>query len=100
MSDQDKFINEVESRLTAIFKASKDGYKTPDIERHRLAGFIQAGVFLGLTSNAEMQVLMERVHQSVLGMSIKERRESKSFSWIGEDIDYAQYESPAYGRVK
>ena len=55
MTDTDRFKNEVERRFTAMFKASKEGFKAPDIERQRLAGFIQTGVFLGLATNAEMQ---------------------------------------------
>ena len=98
MTDRDKLKNGVARRLMVIFKASRDGYKMPDIEHHRLAGFIRAGVFLGLTTNTEMQVLMGVVHQSVFGMTIEQRKESKGIRWISEGNNCSQYDSPTFAR--
>jgi len=98
MNDKQRFKQEVERRFYALFNASKSGYKQPEMERHRLAGFINAGVFLGLTSNAEMQVLMESVHGAVFGKTMDQRRQRRSGFWLDEGRDYAQYESPAFER--
>ncbi len=98
MSDSVIFKKEVEKRFQRLFKASKDGYKLPDMERHRLAGFIQAGVFLNLTSNAEMQALMDAVHVSVFGQTISERQESLSITWNDEGVDYSHFDQPTFER--
>ncbi|MFT6654659.1 MAG: hypothetical protein ACJAWI_001424 [Marinomonas primoryensis] len=42
---------EIEKQLIQHFRSSKGGLKTPEIQRHRLEGFISAGVFLGTTTN-------------------------------------------------
>jgi hypothetical protein len=93
-----EFLNEVEKRLSKMFTASKEGYKAAPVERHRLEGFMQAGVFIGLVSNAELSELMESVHINVYGQTIAGRREACSTSWQNEAIDYSQYDQPAYIR--
>ena len=98
MTQKEQFTGEVERRFRALFSASRAGYRQPDTERHRLAGFINAGVFLGLTSNAEMQELMESVHLEVFGETMTKRRQTRPGFWLDEGRDYAQYESPAFER--
>ena len=93
-----EFLNEVEKRPSKMFTASKEGYKSAPVERHRLEGFMQAGVFIGLVSNAALSELMESVHLNVYGQTIAERREACSTNWHNEAIDYSQYDQPAYMR--
>lgn len=100
MNDAHRFLEEVKRRFRKLFQASKEGYNLPDIERHRLAGFIQAGVFLGFASNTEMQALMDNVHVSVFGKTIRERKESLPMSWSDESVDYGQYDQPSFERLK
>ena len=88
------FIAEAERRLFTIFSASWEGYKSSADTRHHLEGFIQAGVFLGVVTNAEMRQLMEDVHYSVFGKTIKERNESRPITLQDEDIDYSRYDPP------
>jgi len=96
--NKEDFLNEVERRLSKMFYASKEGYKNSTVDKHRLEGFMQAGVFLGLVSNKELSVLMDAIHHSVFGISIKERRDSKSDSWKNDTIDYSVYDQPTYER--
>jgi len=96
--NKDEFLTEVEKRLSKMFTASKEGYKAAPIDRHRLEGFMQAGVFIGLVSNAELSELMEAVHLKVYGQTIAQRRAACSTSWQNEAIDYSQYDQPAYMR--
>jgi len=95
---KEQYLNEVSRRLKLMFSASKDGYKTVSIERHRLEGFMQAGVFLELTTNTEMSQLMNDIHVSVFDKTIEQRKAEKSNDWQSELIDYAQYEQPTYIR--
>ena len=99
MNDKEKFTQEVERRLQRLFSASKDGYKPPNIERHRLTGFIHAGVFMGIATNKEMHTLMEVTHYSIFKKTIKERKETQQISWEDHDINYDQYEQPTYERI-
>jgi len=96
--DKDRYLLEIESRLGKLFRASKEGYKSPDSERHRLEGFINAGVFLGITSNQEVSAIMARVHQSVFGVSIEQRNQQQSATWPESGIDYDYYDIPTFER--
>lgn len=60
---------------------------------------MQAGVFMEMTTNAELSDLMEKVHQEVFGKSIKERQE-ESHSRKDEVLDYSQYDQPTYERKR
>ena len=96
--DRNEYVVEVTTKLTNLFKASKAGYKLPDIERHRLEGFIQAGVFLKLVTKIEMSGLMDSVHFSVFGKTIAERKTQKRVAWPEITIDYDSYDSPTFER--
>ena len=95
-----KYLLEIEKRLSNYFSASRDGYKIPDCERHRLEGFMQGAVFMGLATNAELAELMEKVHFSIFEKSIADRRQEKSSSWQELAIDYEKYDQPTHQRKK
>ena len=92
------YLNEIETRLRRLFSASRDGYRVADVERHRLEGFIQAGVFMRITTNAEVSEIMESIHFSVFGQSIAGRKTEQMIIWPETVVDYSQYEQPAYER--
>ena len=96
--DKSDYLAEISNRLTKLFKASKEGYKIPDIDRHRLEGFMQAGIFVKIATPAEMSKLLEEAHFSVFGKMIKERKSEKSASWSDFDINYDKFDSPTYLR--
>jgi hypothetical protein len=93
-----QFIEEAKKRLLTMFNNSKQRIKASDAERFRLQGFMQAGVFLGLSSNSELKQLMEEMHQQVFSMSIRERRLQQEAGRIAEGIDYSLYDQPTYSR--
>ena len=62
---KDKFINEVKRRIKIIFNASKEGCRVSSMEKHRVEGFMQAGVFLGIVSNEELYGVMQKEHISI-----------------------------------
>ncbi|GMQ55099.1 hypothetical protein [Halopseudomonas aestusnigri] len=94
----DQYLSEIEQRLRKHFSASRDGYKLPDQDRHRLEGFMQGAVFMGFATSQQLADLMERVHFSVFGKTIAERRESSASLWQQATIDYNHYDQPAYER--
>lgn len=98
--DQEEYLKEIDKRLHRLFAASKEGYESSDTERHRLEGFIQGGVFLGLTSNAEVSRRMEAIHQSIFHKTIQERKTERPVMWSGDSIDYGQYDQPAFERKR
>ena len=91
---QESFVKEVEKRLLKIFRASKEGYKATEVERRHLEGFIQAGVFMEVTTNDEMKRLIDSTHGSVFGQSIQERKQSRPIAWSDDTIDYSSYDTP------
>jgi len=96
--DKNDYLIEVNKRLTKLFKAQTEGYKIPDIDRHRLEGFMHAGIFMKITTPAEMSELMEDIHYSVFGKTIGERKLEKSANWSKIEIDYDKFDSPTYLR--
>lgn len=98
MRSREEYLEEIETRLTRMFRASRDGHKASPAERHRREGFIQADSFLGLASKDELQSLIERVHYDIFGKTLKERQFEQATSWVPENIDYSQYDQPTYER--
>ncbi|AKH67756.1 hypothetical protein IMCC21906_00061 [Spongiibacter sp. IMCC21906] len=98
MINKETYIAEVEQRLRRMFKASRDGHKAAPVERHRLEGFMQAGVFLGLASHQELGQKMAAIHYAVFGKTIEERKAELSGLWKDEAIDYSAYDAPTYER--
>ena len=96
--NKEKYLNEVEKRLCRIFLASKEGFKASPVERHRLEGFMRAGIFLGIASNEEMSELMDACHLDVFGKTIEQRKVELSARWQEESIDYSHYDQPAFER--
>ena len=94
------FLREVETRLSRLFSASRAGQKIAPVDRHRLEGFMQAGVFLGLVNRSELSGLMENTHLRIFGQTIAERRATDAMSWSDERIDYSGYDSPSYTRSR
>ena len=98
--DRERFAEEVRQRLLRLFNTTKQGLKVAEIDKHHCEGFIQAGVFMGLVSNAEMSRLMDDTHRAVFGKSIAERQADLSARglWQPHTVDYSQYETPAIER--
>jgi len=98
--DKQCFLDEVERQLRVIFGAIRDGHKPPEILKHRCEGFMRAGVFMGVVKNLGLSDLMEATHLDVVGMTIDERRAKHKERWKGEEIDYSQFELPAFERIR
>ena len=96
--DKNDYLAEVTKRLTKLFRASKEGYKISDMDRHRLEGFIHAGIFMKIVTPVEMSELLEDVHYSIFGKTIQERKSEKSANWSDIEIDYDKFDSPTYLR--
>ncbi|MRI31582.1 hypothetical protein EOPP23_01065 [Endozoicomonas sp. OPT23] len=97
--NKDVYIREIEKRLRLMFRSSKEGSKTSDIERHRLEGFMSAAVFIGYANNKELSKLMNDIHIEVFGKSIEAKKAEQKAIWKNSAIDYSQYEIPTVERV-
>lgn len=65
---------------------------------HQLEGFIQAGVFLGHTSNAEARCVLENIYLEVFSKPLSEASTAERGSWNLEMPDYSQYDTPIFAR--
>lgn len=74
---RDNYLNEVEKRLNRLFLVSKEAYKPSQVDKHRLEGFMNAGVIMGFASNAELSVLMDEAHIRVFGKTIQQRKKER-----------------------
>ncbi len=70
MMDKSDYLAEISNQLNKMFRASKEGYKIPDIDRHRLEGFIHAGIFMKIATPAEMSKVLDEAHYSVFEKTI------------------------------
>jgi hypothetical protein len=96
---KDQFLDEVRHHLHLIFLGIAEQHRPEPLEKARLEGFMRAGVFLGVTSNTELQALMEEIHFEVFGETIAERALQRKGHPGPDQIDYGQYDSPAIERV-
>lgn len=96
--NKEQYLSEVERRLLGYFSASREGYKVPAQERHRLEGFMQGALFMGLASSKELAGLMERAHFVVFAKTIEEKRLESTSLWPDTAINYDGYDQPAYER--
>ena len=96
--NKEHYLAEVERRLLTYFSASREGYKAPPEDRHRLEGFMQGAVYMGFATNRGMGELMERAHLTVFGKTIEQRRGKHAPLWQDSVINYDRYDQPAYAR--
>lgn len=96
--NKERYLSEIEKRLLSHFSASRDGYRPPSEDRHRLEGFIQGAIFMGFADSKQLGALMEAAHLSVFGQTIAQRRAESEQRWQDVAIDYSRYEQPAYER--
>lgn len=92
--DRESYLEEIKKRFTKLFIASKGGRKISDTERHRLQGFMQAGVFLQIASNSELNSLMQEVYFAVNGQTIAEKRNELPKIWTNDGMDFSKYDVP------
>ena len=61
---------------------------------------MNAGVFMEIVSNAELNNLMNETHLSIFEKTIQQRKIESSGNWQQDVIDYSSYEQPSYTRKK
>ncbi|MGI9275167.1 MAG: hypothetical protein ACR2PT_10035 [Endozoicomonas sp.] len=95
-----RFLREVTRQIEAIYRSKKAGTSPGEKEKHRCEGFMQAGVYMRIVTNDDLNELMEKKHVEILGETIEERRrrEREKTSWPRDIINYSEYESPAFER--
>lgn len=96
MTTSEQYLVELERRIRQMCRASKEGYKATPTERHRLEGFIQAGVFMNLTTNADTRSLLEQIYQEVFDRPMASDTEAPR--WDAPTPDYELYDKPTYLR--
>lgn len=96
MTKSEQYLVELQRRIKQMCRASKEGYKATPTERHRLEGFIQAGVFMELTTNSDARALLEQIYQETFGRPMS--ADSEAPRWDAPTPDYDLYDKPTYLR--
>lgn len=96
---RNQFLDDLNRQLNHLYQDLKLKRKFDERKKHRLEGFMHAGTCLGLTDKAELEMLMEKAHFSVFGMSIAERR-LKSLKDEQDEVDWSFYDTPTTQRLK
>ena len=97
--NRENYLNEVEKRLNRLFTASKEGYKAAPAERHRLEGFMAAGVFMGLVTNAELAKVMVTYPQLLKNIPVKNKPPLEQVPVLHQRINEIELEIQGHGRL-
>lgn len=98
MKSKIEFTEELQRQITRICRISKEGYKTSAVDRHRLEGFIHAGVFLGLTTNETAKALLEETYLSVIGEPLSQASTKGAEAMSVGLHDYGRFDTPTFIR--
>lgn len=93
-----QFLSEVDRRLRIMYRSLTEEVQHTRVDRARLSGFIQAGIYLGLTNKSELNDMVSRIELEELGEDSDAPPQRKFHKWRSDETDYSSYESPAYER--
>lgn len=68
-----RLLEEVENRLQGLLQRVAMGGDVPPGLRYRLEGMLEAAALCGEATEAELEQLVERVHQDIFGVALAER---------------------------
>ena len=66
--------------------------------KHKIDGYIEAGLTLNALRKSELQDLIDREHMAAFGMTRKQRRISKKLGKKEEVRDWSAFDRPAIER--
>lgn len=87
------FFRELSRQLKQFYEDHKLCGHRDDVLKHRIEGFMLAGIRLELTEEDELHQMMEDIHLKVFGLTISERR-LKELKGDAEPEDWAYYDTP------
>ena len=93
------FIGSVTEQLEQYYMNIKQYDKDDEEQKHKIEGFMYAGVVLEITNNKELTELMLRIYFDVFGMTPSERKLIKEKGEVSE-IDWSYYDMPTARRKK
>ena len=96
-SQMDTYLAELRKQVKRIYVQMKAGMPVSDEDKYRSEGFINAGIALGAIDREAALAVLEEVHQSVMGITIAERKARDKTDW-NEPMDYSTYDAPTFTR--
>ncbi|WP_340676727.1 hypothetical protein [Paraglaciecola sp.] len=98
--DVERYIANCRNEIYKIYQLTKDG-KPDDVLKHRIEGFIQAGIFLDLITPQDAKLMMENIHLEIFGESVEERKKRKaSFEQLKVNDPDKYFDEPAINRKR
>ena len=88
------YLNTIRDNVTelyAIQDSKSDSYLRL---KNRLDGFMNAGIVIGIVSNAAVKEIVDDVHMKVFGMTIKQRSVELKLGSKATDVDWDLYDTP------
>ena len=86
--------------LSALYAVKDEQSNEYQAHKHRLDGFIHAGLHIKLVTKEELQAVVESEHVVAFGMTRKERMLDKSITKRASVTDWSEYDKPATQRAK
>ena len=93
-----KFSEGLRALLTEYYgHAEKESLEITAL-KHKIGGYIEAGLTLNALSKGELQDLIDREHLAVFGMTRKQRRIEKKLGKKEKVKDWSAFDRPAIER--
>ncbi|MDA9839518.1 hypothetical protein N9B97_01870 [Porticoccaceae bacterium] len=93
------YLEQLRDLLSTLYGVKDERSNEYRAHKHRLDGFIHAGLHIKLATHKELQEVVESEHIQAFGMTRKQRRlDLRRTNWASGK-DWSQYDKPAYERA-
>lgn len=87
------FLESVQNQLIALYAKQKDIGKQDELLKHRIEGFMFAGIMTEMATNEELSSMIDKIYYDTFGMTPIERKLQKEKGDM-EEVDWTYYDSP------
>jgi len=92
------YLNAIKDHVTELYAVQDSKSESYLRLKNRLDGFMNAGLVIGIASKAELQDIVEKVHMSVFGLTIKQRSVELKLGSKTTEVDWDIYDTPTIHR--
>jgi hypothetical protein len=95
-----KFSDGLRALLSEYYGHAEEESAEITALKHKISGYIEAGLILNILSKDELQDLIDQEHLAAFGMTRKQRRIEKKLGEKEEVPDWSNFDRPAIERKR
>ena len=100
MKSAEIYLQELRQRVRKYYAyGENEGVGKRDL-KSEIKGFLDAGIASGFIDVEETRQVIDEEHKNAFGMTLDERRARRKLGQLEEPVDWSQYDSPTYERLK